>query len=356
MDTQGLTAVPLHEVKAPPPVRRGDRVAILSPSAALPAVFPHVHELGLGRVRDGLGLVPVEYPTTRLLGASPEQRAADLHAAFADESVRAVMATVGGDDQITVLRHLDPAVVASNPKRFFGYSDNTNLINFLVRCGMVAYHGGSTMVHMGRACQLHPTTLASTRAALAGESFELEAADRYADHCPSWSDPAGLEVEPWSRPALPWSWHGRSEVVQGRVWGGCLEIIDWTLQVGRHAPDASYLRGAVLFVETSDEVPPADYVFRTLRNMGERGIFDEIAALLVARPAAQRVGESTDDEQVRAYVEAQREAVLRIVEQYHPGLPTVLGIDAGHTDPQTILPIGGVAWIDGVQRRVEVQY
>lgn len=102
-------------------------------------------------------------------------------------------------------------------------------------------------------------------------------------------------------------------------------------------------------------MPPADYVFRTLRNMGERGIFEEIEALLVARPAAQRVGESIDDEQVRACVAAQREAVLRVVEQYRPELPTVLGIDAGHTDPQTILPIGGVARIDVAQRRIEVQ-
>lgn len=40
-------------------------MAVLSPSAGLPAVFPHVYELGLRRLRDELGLVPVEFPTTR---------------------------------------------------------------------------------------------------------------------------------------------------------------------------------------------------------------------------------------------------------------------------------------------------
>jgi hypothetical protein len=45
----------------PPKPRPGDRVAVLSPSAGLPAIFPDVYELGLRRPRDLLGLEPVEY-------------------------------------------------------------------------------------------------------------------------------------------------------------------------------------------------------------------------------------------------------------------------------------------------------
>ena len=136
--------VALSQVRYPRRCRPGDRVAVLSPSAALPAVYPHVHELGLRRLVDAFGLVPVEFPTTRQLGSSPAARAADIVAAFADPSIAAVMATIGGDDQIAVLRHLDAALIAANPKPFFGYSDNTNLLNYLVNLGMVAYHGGST--------------------------------------------------------------------------------------------------------------------------------------------------------------------------------------------------------------------
>ena len=49
--------------------RPGDRVAVLSPSAGLPAVFPAVYEQGLRRIREVFGLVPVEYPTTRKMDA-----------------------------------------------------------------------------------------------------------------------------------------------------------------------------------------------------------------------------------------------------------------------------------------------
>ena len=41
-------------------VSPGDRVAIVSPSFAAPAVWPHVHELGLQRLRELFQLEPVE--------------------------------------------------------------------------------------------------------------------------------------------------------------------------------------------------------------------------------------------------------------------------------------------------------
>jgi len=138
-----------------PKVRPGDRVAVVSPSTAAPARFPAVHALAMRRLREEFGLGPVEYPTTRRLDASPQDRAADLMAAFADPGIRAVLATIGGDDQITVLPYLDPGVVVACPKPFARYSDNTNLLNWLWNLGVPSYHGGSTMVHLGQGGRLH---------------------------------------------------------------------------------------------------------------------------------------------------------------------------------------------------------
>lgn len=146
--------------------RPGDRIAVVSASSGLPGLFPQPYELGLSRLREDFGLRPVEYPTTRKMGSSPEARAADLHAAFADPEIKAVIASIGGDDQITVLPHLDPALLRANPKPFFGYSDNTNLLLFLRDLGIVGYHGGSVMVELGRPGAMHPLTERSLRAAL----------------------------------------------------------------------------------------------------------------------------------------------------------------------------------------------
>lgn len=138
------------QMVTPRKARPGDRVAVVSPSWAGPAFFPAVHEASMRVLRDRLRLIPVELPTTARPGATPRERADDLMAAFADPTIAAVLATIGGDDQITVLPHLDAEVVRANPKAFVGYSDNTNLLNWLWNLGIVGYHGGSTMVHLAR--------------------------------------------------------------------------------------------------------------------------------------------------------------------------------------------------------------
>lgn len=104
---------------------RGDQVAVISPSAGLPGLFPWVQELGLQRLREVFGLEPVEYPTTRRLQAPLEARAQDVMAAFANPANKVVFAPIGGTDQLPLLKHLDPAILLAHPKPFFGFSDFT---------------------------------------------------------------------------------------------------------------------------------------------------------------------------------------------------------------------------------------
>lgn len=102
-----------QKLTSPAKARTGDRVAILSPAFAAPAVSEAVHEQAMRRLTETTGLIPVEYPTTRQLGASAQARAADLTAAFADPTVRAVLATIGGDDQM----RFHPGPPGSGPRR-----------------------------------------------------------------------------------------------------------------------------------------------------------------------------------------------------------------------------------------------
>ncbi|QCX75872.1 LD-carboxypeptidase [Streptomyces sp. YIM 121038] len=90
---------PQEPPRYPPKPRPGDRVAVVSPSSGLPELFPLPFDLGLARLQGQFHLEPVEYPTTRKMGSSPRERAEDLHAAFADPTVKAVIASIGGDDR-----------------------------------------------------------------------------------------------------------------------------------------------------------------------------------------------------------------------------------------------------------------
>ncbi|WP_433166302.1 S66 family peptidase [Kribbella sp. CA-247076] len=335
-------------------VEPGDKVAIVSPSGGLPEIFPAPYELGLRRLRD-FGLVPVEYPTTRKLGTAPADRAADLHAAWSDPSIRAVIATIGGDDQLTVLKHLDPAVFRADPKPFFGYSDNTNLLNFLYSLGLPAFHGGSVMVQFGRGGAMHPDTERSLRAALFSPGdFELTPATGWTDHDRDWADASVLETEPTLFPGTGWTWTG-SAPVSGRLWGGCLEILDWQLAVGRWMLPVSAYDG-ILFLETSEEMPSSETVYRILRNFGERGLLERFDAVLWGRPKSWALDHRTTPEEAVAYVTGQYLAVDRALAEYNPGALVVKGVDIGHTDPQLILPYGGQAHVDPVAARITVAY
>jgi muramoyltetrapeptide carboxypeptidase LdcA involved in peptidoglycan recycling len=324
----------------------GDHVAILSPSAGLPALFPRPYELGLRRLREDFGLVPIEYPTTRRMGATPADRAADIHAAFSDPDIKAVISSIGGDDEITVLPHLDLQVLARNPKPFFGYSDNTCLLAALFEAGVMAYHGGAVMVQLGRPGRMHPLTLDSLRAALfRSGTYELQA-----------TDSTSLGSEPLMEPSSGWTWHNGERVAEGIGWGGNLEVLSWLLMADRCiAPPEAY-DGAVLFFETSEEMPAAVEVSRILRSMGERGLLARFSAVLVGRAKSWSFARRTTSEEKETYRRSQRDAVLSALEAYAPEAMAVFDVDLGHTDPQLVIPVGGTIRVDGVARRITVEY
>ncbi|MFI5682740.1 S66 peptidase family protein [Streptomyces sp. NPDC051636] len=333
-------------------------MAVISPSAGLPELFPRPYELGLERLRGEYCLEPVEYPTTRKMGATSQDRADDIHAAFADPDVKAVIASIGGDDQITVLPLLDRELLRANPKPFFGTSDNTNLLAFLYNTGVVGYHGATVMCELGRPGAMHPRTADSLRAALfTSGPYELRPAERWNDVDRDWADPATFEAEPATRPGTGWTWLGADRVVEGRSWGGNLEIVSWLLMADREVShDLSVYDGGVLLLETSEDLPSATEVFWILRGMGERGLLQRFPALLMARAKTWSFERPNSPEGGARYAAEQREAVLRALHTYAPDTLAVFDVDFGHTDPQLVIPYGGTIRVDGPARRITVTY
>jgi muramoyltetrapeptide carboxypeptidase LdcA involved in peptidoglycan recycling len=339
-----------------PKLHAGDRVAVLSPAFAAPAVAPELHEQAMRRLREHTGLVPVEYPTTRLLDASPEARAADVNAAFADSSIRAILATIGGDDQILVVPHLDPTLAIADPKPFFGYSDNTNILNWLWSLGISGYYGGSTAVHLGPGPGVDDVHLRSLRAALLdGGTLELTEPGASEDVGRRWSDPRALSEFGDRITTEPWTWSGPERRVEGRTWGGCLEVID-SLALADQLPPVADLAGGILLLETSEERPPASWVARWLRGLGERGVLAAVAGIVVARPPVSDFEFQPSADEARALRDAQRDAVLDVVGRYNPEAVVCIGPPFGHTRPQWIVPYGGRMTVDGADRSLSARY
>ena len=309
------------------------------------------------RLTEVTGLIPVEYPTTRQVGASPRARAADVNAAFADPAIRAILAVTGGEDQITVVPHLDAELARRDPKPFLGMSDNTNIHHWLWGNGIASFYGGSSQVHLGPGPAVDDVHARSLRAALlTGETLEVTDPGESEDIGVSWDDPRALESFGDREPTEPWSWHGPARTVAGRTWGGCLDVMEWILTAGRFPSDPGVLDGGVLIIETSEELLPARNVGWIVRSLGERGILGAVAAVLVARPPVSDFGRRPPaGERARLRAE-QRDVVAEVIGRYNPEAVVCAGIPFGHTRPQWILPHGGKVTVDGAARRVFADY
>jgi len=345
------------EFVTPPPVERGDRVAVLAPASGSAAKFPHVLDRGLRVLRDRLGLEPVLFPTARRsdewLYEHPAARARDVETAFRDPDIGAVLATIGGNDQVRILRHLDAGTLAEHPTRFFGISDNTHLHAALREAGVVSYYGGMAMTDLACAGGPFEYTLDHLeRALFDGTIGEVRPAGEFSDDDPQWADPRTLEGPLECEPNPGWTWRGGNARAEGRVWGGCLEVLDTVLAANRTMPPVEALDGAVLLLETSEERPDEDEVRRMLLGLGERGVLGRVGAVLVGRAKARNPFADPGPEARTEYREAQREAVAGVVSEYNPDAPIVLDFDVGHTQPVVPVPVGGRAVVDPSEERV----
>lgn len=335
---------------------KGDKVAILSPSFAAPGRFPDVYKLGLERLETVFGLVPVEYPTTSKLGASAEARSVDLIAAFQDPAIKAVVATIGGDDQVTYIKNLPFEPFMNNPKPFFGYSDNSHFCNFLFLNDIPSYYGGSLFTQYAMQGEMDEYTVKYINHALFEEGeFELIASQTYNDQGLDWDDASLLKTKRQHWPNEGFIWDGNKNTA-GYLWGGCVESVDEMLRHGVQIPTLERFENIVLMLETSEEIPSADYVFRVFRALGERGILARVQGVLVGRAKAWEFDKPNTPEQKEEYQKQQQETVMRAVRQYNTEIPVIQNMNFGHTDPQIPIPYGSKIRIDGLNKRVFAQF
>jgi len=333
-------------------LKKGDKVAVLSPSFAAPGMWPHIYELGLKRLREEFGLEPVEYPATKKLGATASERSEDLIKAFNDPEIRAVIATLGGDDQVTYIKDLPREPFVNNPKPFFGFSDNTHFQNFLWLNGVPSYYGASLFTQFATQNKMDDLTVEYINYALFEEGErELKASEEYNDINLDWNDESLTNTPRKYEPNEGWVWDGNQNI-SGISWGGCLESIDEILRHGVEIPTLEQFKDMVLFTETSEEIPSSDYVFRVYRALGERGILERVKGILVGRAKAWNFDKQKTAEEKQGYRKQQQEAILKAVRMYSKDVPVIQNVDFGHTDPNIPLPYGREIRIDSENQKI----
>ena len=323
---------------------RGDKIAAVSPSWGGPGTFPRRYQAGKRTLETVFGVTVVEMEHTLApadwVAANPQARAADLMAAFEDDSIAGIFATIGGEDCIRLIPHLDLAVIARNPKVFLGFSDTTSLHLACYAAGFTSFYGPSIMAGFAENGGMHDYTIEGVKQALfSADPIGAIAANTtgWTGERLDWSDP-GLQsrrrvLQPADKARLV---QGRGEAT-GHLLGGCAEVLEMAKGTPWWPPLLEW-RGAILFLETSEDAPPPEFFRYWLRNYAAQGILRVLSGILLARP------DSKGDATYQGRLEDALRTVL--VEEGLPDLPVLSGLDFGHTQPMLTLPYGAMARID----------
>jgi muramoyltetrapeptide carboxypeptidase len=242
------------------------------------------------------------------------QRASDINALFADDSVAGILAVTGGSGCNRMVDKLDYALIRRKPKFFGGFSDLTALINAITRqTGLVTFHCPVAVSEWNEFSVKH------------FRAMVMQA------QTPLLRNPTGERgdnlVQTQDRTSTL-----RGGRARGRLGGGNLAVLS-SLAGSAYMPD---LRGGILFLEEINEyIYRVDRMLSTLRLCGT---LDQLAGVVIGKftkcePGDGNFGTLTLDEVFDDY--------------FLPlNVPVYRGAMIGHIKRKFTIPVGAEVEMD----------
>jgi muramoyltetrapeptide carboxypeptidase len=259
-----------------------------------------------------LRVFPGVYEKNDYLAGSDEVRLNDLHAAFADSEVDAIICLRGGYGTPRLLDRIDFELLRNNAKPFIGYSDITALHLAISRyAGFVTFHGP----------MLNADLLGDKQKPTESSFFNMLRGQVRADSV--LTHPAAYPlttIEPG--------------IAHGRLLGGNLSMIAATMGT----PYEIDAEGAILFIEDINE--PLYRIDRLLTHLRLAGTLHKLRGVLVGDVAG---------------VDAI--ALERLLKQTFAPLhiPVLAGWRSGHCDPNLTLPMGALVRLDAGSKELVLE-
>jgi muramoyltetrapeptide carboxypeptidase LdcA involved in peptidoglycan recycling len=136
----------------PRSLRKGDTIAFISPSARRNSIFPAPLDRAKAYLESLENQVKIIYSDISSLSHKKSilARCDEIHSAFADPSITAIICTAGGTSSNELLKHLNYALIRSHPKIFCGFSDITVLhYAFLTQAHLRTFYSPEAIKHLG---------------------------------------------------------------------------------------------------------------------------------------------------------------------------------------------------------------
>ena len=332
----------------PAMLKKGDKIAIVSLSWGGLGDEKLIHKYYIAKERlekeFGLEVVTMKNALkgSQFIYEHPEARAQDLMDAFKDETIKAVICAIGGDDSIRLLPYIDYEVIRNNPKIFMGYSDTTVNHFMMNKAGLISFYGPTIMCEFGEYGKMFDYTKKAIENILFKDSSNLEI-----QSSPVWSD----DFIEWDEKNINKQLKVKKEehgyevlqgegIIEGSLLGGCLDV--FPMIIGTDIwPSTSEWKDKILLLETSEDEPSPNYITWYLRNLGAQGIYDVIKGIIFGKPHHEK------------YYEEYKEVLKKVLNEYKKAsLPVLYNVNIGHSDPVGLLPLGTNIKIDFTQKKI----
>ena len=131
----------------PEKLKIGDEIRVIAPSRSANILSKEIINIATKRL-EKLGFkvsfgknIYSEFDKNYACG-SIKERVEDLHEAFLDKNIKAVLTTIGGFSSNQILEYINYDLIKNNPKIICGFSDITALLNAIyAKTGLVTYCG-----------------------------------------------------------------------------------------------------------------------------------------------------------------------------------------------------------------------
>ncbi|KXH52282.1 LD-carboxypeptidase, partial [Colletotrichum nymphaeae SA-01] len=145
-------------------------------------------------------------------------------------------------------------------------------------------------------------------------------------------------------PSPPWTWLRRGPRTQGRLFGGCLTVVARIQGIAHISPS---WKDKIMFLESATAEAdmtkgnPLARIRSAFADLAARGVFDEIAGLVVGRA----YGYNTERERAE-YAAVIQGLLCKGRLGASTSFPILMNVDFGHTAPIVTLPMDALAVLD----------
>ena len=322
-----MTTIIKNAIK-PKKIKKGAHIRVIAPAGSLKLLSEDNKKVAIDRLQKfGFRLSFSKHVNEidEFKSSSVESRVEDLHDAFLEKEVNAILTVIGGFNSNQLLKYLDWDLIKRNPKILCGYSDITVLGNAIfAKTGLVTYSGP----HFSTFAQkkyLEYTIEYFKKCLLEKSEYNIQPSKEWFD------DQWYKDQENRKSIVNDGYWVLQSGIKEGMIMGGNLS--SFTLLFGtEYMPD---LKNSIIFLEVDNYTQGVDILEfdRQLQSLLQQKGSNGIKAIIIGR---FQKGSKVHRKQLQYVIETKQEL---------KNIPIIANVDFGHTNPMATFPIGGVCRI-----------